>query len=349
MADFPALPLWTDAYLGDTRHLTRDAHGAYLLLLIEAWRRPRCSLPDDDNLLAKLTCSTLEEWKSLKPIVMAFWKLDGRRREWTQKRLLKEHNYVAEVRSKNRDAALTRWNRSPQNPDSGKLDEKGPVDNPFSNVHSRASRSKQTKTEHANAYANAMPPHPHPLKKEGDARGKKKAGVCPDASAPKPAIERLFRTMRSEIGEAAFKTWLQPLEVVDQPNGALTFRAPTRCHRDWVASRYVSRMETIAGAMVEIVVAGAAPIERPPAAPPPPPKDHPDRPDFSQILQQMPPGDPDNGTGNRQPPALPPPPPARPASTRRKVSGFTAAEVEAGALDAPWPAQPPPDKPPAAE
>jgi hypothetical protein len=43
MAEFPALPLWTDAYLGDTRHLSQSEHGAYLLLLITAWRTPNCS------------------------------------------------------------------------------------------------------------------------------------------------------------------------------------------------------------------------------------------------------------------------------------------------------------------
>lgn len=32
MAEFPALPLWTDAYIGDTAHLTNEEHGVYLRL-----------------------------------------------------------------------------------------------------------------------------------------------------------------------------------------------------------------------------------------------------------------------------------------------------------------------------
>lgn len=112
MAQFPSLPLWTDAYLADTRHLSTLEHGAYLLLLMEAWRRPTCSLPDDDNLLSRLTGLTLEQWTEIKPTVMAFWSYDGRSRVWTQKRLQRELVYVHDVRAKRKDAAAKRWNKT---------------------------------------------------------------------------------------------------------------------------------------------------------------------------------------------------------------------------------------------
>ena len=53
MAEFPALPLFTDALLGDTTHLDATEFGAYLLMLIVAWRSPDCALPDDDRYLAR--------------------------------------------------------------------------------------------------------------------------------------------------------------------------------------------------------------------------------------------------------------------------------------------------------
>ena len=98
MAEFPALSIWTDAYLADTRHLSTLEHGAYLLLLMEAWRRKDCALPDDDELLSRLSGVPGDTWGHTKKTVMAFWALeDG---YWTQKRLLRERRYVTDKRSK---------------------------------------------------------------------------------------------------------------------------------------------------------------------------------------------------------------------------------------------------------
>lgn len=109
MAQFPALPLFTDAYLADTRHLSAEQHGAYLLLLMEAWRRPTCSLPDDDEMLARLACMNTERWAFNRDIVMAFWTFDGRRKEWSQLRLTDEREYVRVKSLSQRDKAAKRW------------------------------------------------------------------------------------------------------------------------------------------------------------------------------------------------------------------------------------------------
>jgi uncharacterized protein YdaU (DUF1376 family) len=135
MASFPALPLWTDAYLADTRHLSTVEHGAYLLLLIEAWRRPSCSLPDDDALLARLTGLSAEAWAEAKPVVMAFWKRDGRSATWRQKRLSAERGYVADRAQLQRDRIAKRWNKTKKEdtavlPDGYRIDTPTPTPTP---------------------------------------------------------------------------------------------------------------------------------------------------------------------------------------------------------------------------
>jgi uncharacterized protein YdaU (DUF1376 family) len=63
----PPCRLWTDAYLGDTTHLNVTQHGAYLLLLMTAWRSRDCALPDDDKLLARYARCTAPQWRALRP------------------------------------------------------------------------------------------------------------------------------------------------------------------------------------------------------------------------------------------------------------------------------------------
>lgn len=128
MADFPSLPLWTDAYLADTTHLTTEEHGAYLLLLIAAWRSPDCCLPDDDTRLARFVRATPRVWARLRPVMATFFTIEGG--FWTQKRLSKERKYVTDVSQKRSKAA-----------------------------HAKHLKDKETGAAHAGAHA--LHPHPH--------------------------------------------------------------------------------------------------------------------------------------------------------------------------------------------
>lgn len=92
MAEFPAMPLWTDAYLGDTTHLTTTEHGAYFLLLIIAWRAPGCRLPDDDVLLARYARMTRDKWRKARPVLEPFFTIrDG---FWNQARQQDEFRHL---------------------------------------------------------------------------------------------------------------------------------------------------------------------------------------------------------------------------------------------------------------
>ena len=48
MSKAPSMPMYWDAYIADTTHLSTEEHGAYLLLLAAMWRRDG-SVPDDDK------------------------------------------------------------------------------------------------------------------------------------------------------------------------------------------------------------------------------------------------------------------------------------------------------------
>lgn len=109
MAQFPALPLWTDAYLGDTSHLTTLEHGAYLLLLMAMWRAKDNRLPNDNRLLARYCGLRLDHWNRISPIIMPFFDVnDG---YLTQGRLTDEAALVRENSRVQSQKAKSRWRK----------------------------------------------------------------------------------------------------------------------------------------------------------------------------------------------------------------------------------------------
>lgn len=108
----PYMPFWVDDYHRDTRHLTTEQHGAYLLLLMAAWEAPSNSLPDDDDILAGIAKVPAAKWAKMKHIIMAFWSVDGRSKQWVQKRLKKERRLAVDRKRIAADAAASRWNKT---------------------------------------------------------------------------------------------------------------------------------------------------------------------------------------------------------------------------------------------
>jgi uncharacterized protein YdaU (DUF1376 family) len=112
MAQFPAMPLWTDAYLGDTHHLSTTEHGAYLLLLITMWRN-KGWLPNDDRALARYAKLTNAQWARIKPNLWPYFVENGDR--ITQGRLTDEIEVVKRNSRKQSDKAKTRWLKEKEN------------------------------------------------------------------------------------------------------------------------------------------------------------------------------------------------------------------------------------------
>lgn len=77
MSAYPSLPLFTDAFIADTGHLSAQETGAYLMLMMVAWRSPDCRLADDDDRLARWARVDRRTWLRIKPTIMEFWTLDA--------------------------------------------------------------------------------------------------------------------------------------------------------------------------------------------------------------------------------------------------------------------------------
>ncbi len=56
---------------------------------------------------------------------------------------------------------------------------------------------------------------------------------------------RVRGRLRAEFGEAAYKSWFQPLTLASVQNGEVTIGAPTRFMREWVTSRYADRIRAL--------------------------------------------------------------------------------------------------------
>lgn len=86
------MPLWTDSYMADTQHLTNEEHGAYLRLLMIAWRSETGTISFDHKRLAIMLGVGPKKWANLWKVLAPFFSIeDG---QLVQKRLLKERNWV---------------------------------------------------------------------------------------------------------------------------------------------------------------------------------------------------------------------------------------------------------------
>lgn len=106
MAQAPAMPLFTDALLGDTQHLSLEEFGAYVKLLIIDWRQKPAQIPDDDCRVARMLGIPVRRWRVMKNTICDGKLYRIERRKFRQKRLEKEWAYVKEKTVKNRANAL---------------------------------------------------------------------------------------------------------------------------------------------------------------------------------------------------------------------------------------------------
>ena len=84
--------------------------------------------------------------------------------------------------------------------------------------------------------------------------------------------KRIQGRLQAEYGEAAYRSWLKPLELLGYSDGRVRIAAPTRFMRDWVETQYGGRLtqlwqaqnDTISG--VDIVIDLEHRVTAPPIA-----------------------------------------------------------------------------------
>lgn len=112
MAQFPCLPLWTDAWIADTHTLDRAERGLYMDLLILMWRSPGCSVPNDDAWLTAHLHLKDGELDLLHRIINEFCYLDpAMRARICQKRLKREFVERFQFSRRQSERAKARWRK----------------------------------------------------------------------------------------------------------------------------------------------------------------------------------------------------------------------------------------------
>lgn len=152
MAEFPAMPLWTDAYLADTTHLTTLEHGAYMLLLMAMWRAPGQRLPAEDVKLARFARLTIGQWRRIAPTLMEFFVVeDGFMR---QGRLTDEAEAVRQRSTKQSDKAKARWRKNNDSADATATPEACRSDASHIHIHKEEREDSYTESKSLPASAN---------------------------------------------------------------------------------------------------------------------------------------------------------------------------------------------------
>lgn len=218
MAEFPVFPIFTDAYLADTRHLTAAQHGAYLLLLISAWRMPDCALPNDDKLLARFASMDARTWKSNREVIIKFWTL-GNDQKFRQGRMIDERKIAETQRSKNSEAgkssSLKRKGRHTKSGQPNVNETSTPLNPSLKSLSSEAKASSD-----CDASPNALVASKN---EEHSTKTAKRNTSLPEKWRPNDA----HRKKCSELGFDAD-------QLVDEPNGFINYHlARSSKFSDW--------------------------------------------------------------------------------------------------------------------
>ena len=90
MSATPWMRFFPADYLADTRRLTTEQHGAYLLLLMDSWSSG--ALPDDDAVLARVAGLDAESWARTRPVLAGYFAIANGK--WVHARIEQEREHA---------------------------------------------------------------------------------------------------------------------------------------------------------------------------------------------------------------------------------------------------------------
>ena len=91
MSARPYLKFWVSDFISDTIHLTTTETGAYLKMLLAAWRSPDCTLRNDEKILKRICLLNNGQWRNSMEVLLDFWTpCENKDGYIYQKRLMEE-------------------------------------------------------------------------------------------------------------------------------------------------------------------------------------------------------------------------------------------------------------------
>jgi uncharacterized protein YdaU (DUF1376 family) len=116
MSQLPMMPVFPDALVADTMHLSAEEFGCYCLILFATWRNNGKPFSDDHD-LAHICRISLRRWRAgMRDRLAPFFTLkDG---YWRQPRLEKEWQRTSEIGEINRANVNARWLKSKDTADT---------------------------------------------------------------------------------------------------------------------------------------------------------------------------------------------------------------------------------------
>lgn len=252
------LPLFGSDYLADTSHLSTEEHGAYLLLMMAAWRQDDCGLPVDDKKLARITGLSVRKWTAIKETILEFWTVENGR--IYQPRLLKEWVYACKKSEGNRENARKRWNsQTTENKQNGSCDRISDGNAPQPQPHieepngSSPPVSPEPKSKRSKKILTIEIPDWVPLMQwDAFIEMRRRKGAFPTDYAAERLIAKLdeFRAQghdpRRVLDQSTVKNWTDIFPIKDQNHGNRSFSDQPRDTRDGFQRHLDGKLELIA-------------------------------------------------------------------------------------------------------